>query len=292
MRLITAIVTAAGLLAIAACQSAQPAPSMPTAPLPTLAQRPTVSPTAGLPSPTFSPAPTALLTPTLAPTSSVSPVSSPLDGVALSDLPQIVSNPFAAPQPGHDDGHHGTDFAFYRWGDRVGMLGTPVLSVFDGQVAAVVANRPPYGNLVIVETVWEALPPGVQGLLSAPLPPKPDPRAITLSCPGFLPFTGGPSGHPSLYLLYAHLKDAPALRIGDRLASGGQIGLVGTTGFSVNPHLHLETRAGPPGAVLPTLAHYIASATQSEMEGYCTWRVSGIFAMFDPVRVLSAAQAH
>jgi murein DD-endopeptidase MepM/ murein hydrolase activator NlpD len=291
MRLISlAIITAIGLLVLCACQPAPPAPTLTTPALPTAAQTATPLPAAPLPAPTALPTPTP--SPTLTPTSSISRVSSPLEGVALSDLPQIVSNPFIAPQPGHDDGHHGTDFAFYRWGTRVGMLGTPVDSVFAGQIAAVVANRPPYGNLAIVETAWEALPSGVQTWLAKPLPPTPDPRSISLSCPGFLSFGSASGGHPSLYLLYAHLKETPALHIGDQVTSGEQIGLVGTTGNSVNPHLHLETRAGPPGATFAAMAHYIANATAQEMEGYCTWRVGGSFVMFDPVKILAAAQAN
>jgi murein DD-endopeptidase MepM/ murein hydrolase activator NlpD len=212
--------------------------------------------------------------------------------VSLADLGKIVSNPFDLPAPGHDDGHHGTDFAYYRWGERVGMLGLPVHSVFDGQVAAVVVNRPPYGNMVILETNWSALPPGVRGLLGSPLPPTPRPGDIRLTCPGFFSFPAGAAGQPSLYLLYAHMQEPPQLHVGDPIASGAQIGKVGTTGASVNPHLHFETRVGPPGATFPGLSHYIATATDAEMEGYCTWRVSGVFAMLDPLVVLHAAQTN
>jgi murein DD-endopeptidase MepM/ murein hydrolase activator NlpD len=61
---------------------------------------------------------------------------------------------------------------------------------------------------------------------------------------------------------------------------------VGTSGNSVNPHLHLETRLGPAGFTFASLAHYDTSATQDEMRQYCLWRLSGAFQPFDPMLLL------
>jgi murein DD-endopeptidase MepM/ murein hydrolase activator NlpD len=288
VRRIPALLLWLAILTTGGCQAGSPTAAVSPFPGPTWTAAATPVPSAVRPTPT--PAPTATATPS--PTPAFSPVSSPLEGVTLADLTKIVSNPFVLPAPGHDDGHHGTDFAYYRWGERVGMAGLPVHAVFDGQVAGVTENRPPYGNMVIIETSWPAIPLAVRRLMASPLPPTAQPGDIRLTCPGFLTFPTGPSGQPSLYLLYAHMQATPLVHTGEQVTSGEQIGLVGTTGASVNPHLHLETRIGPPGATLPGMAHYIATASRDEMESYCTWRVSGTFAMLDPVSVLSAAQAN
>jgi murein DD-endopeptidase MepM/ murein hydrolase activator NlpD len=223
-------------------------------------------------------------------TPSASAVSSPLAGVAMAELAEIVTNPFTAPLPGHDDGHHGVDLAFYRWGDQVGMLGTPIHSVLDGKVAAASFSPYPYGNFVIIETSWDQLPPGIQAKLAAPLPPTPEPQAIRLTCPGFLDFGEIPDGRPSLYLLYAHMQDPSPLVVGDKVTSGEPIGKVGTSGASVNPHLHLETRAGPPGASFTEMAHYDAAVSEKARESYCTWRVSGEFELFNPLDILAIGE--
>jgi murein DD-endopeptidase MepM/ murein hydrolase activator NlpD len=262
--------------------------------------QPIAATTSSTPTPDSSPIPTStptnLPTPSLAPTAaltatpSTSAVSSPLAGVQLTDLAGIVSNPFAAPLPGRDDGHHGVDLAFYRWGDQVGMLGTSIHSVLDGKVAAASFSSYPYGNFVIIETGWDQLPPGIQGKLAAPSPPTPEPQAIRLTCPSFLDFGGFPEGHPSLYLLYAHMQEPSPLAVGDTVMSGEPIGKVGTSGASVNPHLHLETRAGPPGATFTEMAHYDAAVSELARKSYCTWRVSGEFELFNPMDILAIAE--
>jgi murein DD-endopeptidase MepM/ murein hydrolase activator NlpD len=117
-----------------------------------------VQPTQVIPSatptqaPSFTPAPPATATP--APFKACSP----LDGLTIPELQQIVSNPFQAPLPGRDDGHHGTDFAYYSRGSRKTMLGLPIYSVLAGRIASVIDNRQPFGNMVIVETPLEQLP--------------------------------------------------------------------------------------------------------------------------------------
>jgi murein DD-endopeptidase MepM/ murein hydrolase activator NlpD len=86
------------------------------------------------------------------------------------------------------------------------------------------------------------------------------------------------------------LNREPLVTAGELVSCGQVIGEVGTTGKSVNAHLHLETRAGPYGATFPAMAHYENDATNAEMSAYCTWRVSGLFQMFDPLALLEAEQ--
>jgi murein DD-endopeptidase MepM/ murein hydrolase activator NlpD len=184
---------------------------------------------------------------------------SPLAGHTWSDLREIVTNPFDPPQPGKDSGHHGVDFAYYRRGYRLSIEGVPVQSVFPGKVAAVIHNRPPYGNMVIVET------PGV----------------------GLADFLGMVPGE-SLYLLYAHMKTDPLVNLGQDVICGEKLGEVGNTppGWSSNPHLHLEARIGPSGREFSSMAYYDNSISLEEKINYELWRTSGTFRMFDPLRLL------
>lgn len=217
--------------------------------------------------------------------STISQVCSPLEGISIADLsdPDLLKTLFQAPRPGQDDGHHGADFAYWSRGERTTMQGHPVLSVLDGRVAAVMDDRPPYGNMVIIETPFENLPPGWVDILPTPAP--------TLQPPGnvYCPPDPGQYGNGSvrsLYLLYAHLQHTPTLSLGESVRSGQTIGEVGTTGKSVNPHLHLETRTGPAGATFAVMAHYDNAASEEEMRNYCTWRISGLFQMLDPMALL------
>ena len=212
---------------------------------------------------------------------------SPLQDLTIADLFTIVTTPFNPPPTGQDSGHQGVDFAYYRHGTHTQMLGLPVYAALTGRVAAAILDRPPYGNLVIVETRLDSLPADLlQRLAVTPAPTLavPDTR---LTCPPRSPHPEWDAGQPSLYLLYAHLENPPLVKVGDTVACGGQLGEVGNTGESGNPHLHLETRLGPSGASFASMAHYIDNATLEEMDNYCTWRTSGIFQMFDPLTLLA-----
>jgi murein DD-endopeptidase MepM/ murein hydrolase activator NlpD len=279
----------AGLACLSACTPASQSPP---------AASPTFLPTLTLitPSVTIKPA-TATLNPStptftpLSPTATFTAtpqveVCSPLQGVSLGELPQIVTNAFDPPRPGLDDGHHGVDLAFYRFGDRVGMLGVPVLSVLPGRVAAAVKDRPPYGNMIIIETPLESVPATWEAALQLPtLAPTVTPPNLT--CPVQPDFANLDVNRRSLYLLYAHMNKPSPLKPGQPVACGNPLGEVGTTGNSVNPHLHLEVRIGPAGARFDGMAHYIGNATTQEMLNYCAWRVSGLFQMTDPMKLLS-----
>lgn len=259
-------------------QAAQPQDS----PLATPTLQPQASPTI----PVLQPTPTA--TPTATPTP-VMVICSPLEDILLEELrqPDLMKNPFEMPRPGLDDGHPGVDFAYWSRGERTAMLGLGVQAVLGGRVAGLIQNRPPYGYAVIIETPLDSLSPAwIDRLQAPPLVPTIQP-APNLTCPADTTGKVLPE-RQSLYLLYAHLNLPPELVIGQDVACGQQIGEVGTTGRSVNPHLHLETRVGPAGVLFTEMAHYDNGATENEMRSYCTWRVSGLFQPLDPLAVIQA----
>ena len=272
----------AAQLLISGCAAPPAATAVPTvitpaSPIPTeTVLRPTITPTdlatataAPLPSATAEPAPFT--------------VCSPLEGIALGELgqPDLLKNPFDMPRPGMDDGHHGADFAYWTRGERTTMQGLPVYAVLPGRIAGVIQDRPPYGNAIIVETALRDLPEEFLQPLEIPAP-QPTVQAPVLTCPQDMQDYDG-SGERSLYLLYAHLDQTPVLNVGDAVACGGRLGEVGTTGKSVNYHLHLEARVGPAGSVFESMTHDNNAATLEEMAVYCTWRVSGLFQLLDPM---------
>jgi len=239
--------------------------------------------------PSATPIPTRLIPSTLPTPARFTNLCSPLEGEPLDNLnrPDLLKNPFQAPRPGDDGGHHGIDLAYWSRPDGSSMLGLPVQSVLDGLVAGIINNRPPYGNAILIETPLEFISPNWRQALPfssyhldsrLTLP-------ISLTCPKYPdpPATR----NASLYLLYAHLQDAPGLKIGEAVSCGQTVGKVGTSGKSVNPHLHLETRIGPAGQSFGSMAHYDNAATEDEMLTYCLWRLSGEFQPFDPILLLS-----
>jgi hypothetical protein len=90
------------------------------------------------------------------------------------------------------------------------------------------------------------------------------------------------TGEFSVYHLYAHMETAPSTHFGDPITCGQTLGTVGNTGYSSNPHLHLETRLGPSGADFKSMAHYENTNTLEQMGNYCLWRMSGYYQLFDP----------
>ncbi len=217
--------------------------------------------------PTASPAPTATSSPTsLPPTATETPtlvpvtVCSPLAGYALEELPSITSQPFIAPRPGVDDGHHGIDLAHYLYRDKTTIAGAGIQAILPGLVAASIEDSWPYGNFVIVETLLDG-------------------ELVNQS-------TNQPANQ-SLYHLYAHQEAPSILRLGDYVECGELIGLVGNTGRSGNYHLHLETRFGPPGVTFASMAYYETTTTEEERANYERWRFLGEFVPFDPMRILA-----
>ena len=191
-------------------------------------------------------------------------ICSPLPWHPLDELLQIVSDPYNPPRPGREERHHGVDFGYYHFGDRDTMQGEPVQFVFAGQVASVLDNLYPYGNMVMVETSPEALTPGLLGRLE----------------------TVGLQPGESLYLLYAHLNGPPQFSLGDQVGTCQALGEVGLSGNTDIPHLHLEMRLGPAGSVFESMRYYDTRATLKELETYELWRTSGTYRHFDPLLLL------
>jgi murein DD-endopeptidase MepM/ murein hydrolase activator NlpD len=218
------------------------------------------------------------------PTLVLTELNSPLDGIELQELSDIVSNPFFYTGYGKDDGHHGTDFSFYDYKSYEKIENLPVLSITSGRVSSVIYDRPPYGNLVMVETPFSSLPFILRNHLLLLLPEIEIPFHTNLSCPDYQLEEEFQISEPfSLYILYAHLSSPPEVQIESQVFSGNPIGKVGNSGSSGNPHLHLEFRIGPSGYNFEEMSHYNNTATQNEIFNYCLWRVSGLFYQVDPM---------
>jgi murein DD-endopeptidase MepM/ murein hydrolase activator NlpD len=262
-----------------------------TAPSPTSqpSYTPSTPPQAGA---TPTPQPPATRSPTFTPAASPTPTPfqacSPLLDIAAQELASIVANPYSPPPLGSDDPHQGVDLAQVR--DGIAISGPPVQAVLPGRVALVVSNRFPYGNAVLVETPLEALPAAYLDALDLPAIPAVPEKRTALTCPTPAAPLVFDFEQRSLYLLYAHLLEPPALSVGDAIACGQPIGAIGSSGNALNPHLHLEVRLGPAGVRFPGMAHYDTGATPDEMAAYCQWRVSGAFVTIDPLRLFVESQ--
>ncbi|MDO9545245.1 MAG: M23 family metallopeptidase [Pelolinea sp.] len=242
------------------------------------------------PQPTFTHVPTITTTPAIEAPSLQQHVCSPLEGEKISELAEITTQLFKMPRAGQDDGHHGVDFAFYRRKDLLSIDGIQVLSALDGEVVTIINDKYPYGNAVIIETPLDSLSPNFLDQINFPaLQPTviPDPKFSWV--PEELPFLLSVTDR-SLYIYYAHLKYPSILEVGDKVACGQQIGFVGNTGDSSNPHLHFETRVGPSGARFESMAYYTAQSTQSERYNYIVWRIRNLFQLFDPMKLLSVTE--
>jgi murein DD-endopeptidase MepM/ murein hydrolase activator NlpD len=266
------------LLGFAACTSTTPAAQSVAAP--TFTSSPTPAPSN---TPTAQPSST--ITPTIPPTETPLPpinICSPLEGFTLAELPEILSNPYNPPRPGDDRPHHGVDFSYYRYRDRIGMLRLPVHSVLEGTVAMVNLDRFPYGNTLLIETPLNAIPLSWIERIPVPTPAPTLAFNSPLTCPAFEPDPSWDTDERSLYLLYAHLNLPPEFENGDQVQCGQQIGEVGNSGNSINEHLHLEVRVGPSGARFDSMGHYSLNVSDLERYNYCVWRISGLFQMLDP----------
>jgi murein DD-endopeptidase MepM/ murein hydrolase activator NlpD len=217
-------------------------------------------------------------------------ICSPLEGIALADLPATIHNPFAPPRLGSDDPHQGVDFADIDPNYQIALEGRPVNAVIEGTVAGVIVDRFPYGNAIMVETPLERFQDKRLAALKIPTPAAPRQSHPSLTCPKTsidpIPF----SEARSIYLIYAHLKEPVTLEIGETVRCGKPIGMIGNSGNSLNPHVHLEMRVGPAGIRFESMAHYTSSASPDEMANYCLWRVSETFQLLDPMRLLTQTQ--
>lgn len=214
-------------------------------------------------------------------------ISSPLQGFDLEELEKINSNPFLFLGPGKDEGHHGTDFSFYQYKNFSKIEELPVQSIFSGNVSSFVHDRPPYGNMIIIETPLSDLPDYLYLSSISDINFVDLPNSTNLNCPGYSEIDFKMKLNAlSLYVLYAHLYEPPEFGLNQTIHSGDLIGKVGNTGASGNPHLHLEFRVGPTGVQFNEMAHYDNGATPEEMLNYCIWRVSGYFFQVDPMQFI------
>lgn len=219
----------------------------------------TPTPVTPSPNPTLTNTPRPSFTPTREPEFRL---CSPIAANTLEELPKIVSSPYKPPKERSDERHHGVDFSYHRWKNRGSILGVGVRAALAGRVAAALEETYPFGNLVMVETGAEALPPGLIEVLEIP--------------PG-----------ESLYLLYAHLDQPPLVALGDEVPACQLLGAVGRSGNTQVAHLHFETRIGPPGATFLGMSRFVEGVTPMEVANYNLWRVSGTFEHFDPMLLLS-----
>ena len=245
----------------ASCSSATVSPQPKPSPTPSTTTQPT-------PTPTLLPSSTPTLSPT--PTPPLPIICSPLAVLSLAQIPTYITQPFIAPGPANDaehpewvqkdDGHHGVDIGYYQINGKL-FTGTPVLAALTGQIAAIVHDRPPYGNMLMVETPFAGIPHALVAQEQI-------------------------SDGSSLYTLYAHLQNLQNLTIGQPVACGQPLAETGLTGFTGGPHLHFETRWGPPGQTFASMAYYRADATAEEITNYTIWRMSAVFHLFDAMKLL------
>jgi murein DD-endopeptidase MepM/ murein hydrolase activator NlpD len=211
---------------------------------------------------------------------------SPLAGVPLSEITDTIVNPYNPPRTGSDDPHQGIDLAELKGNPRIAVSGLEVQSVTSGQVAAIIDGSFPYGYAVMIETPLEDITEEWKLHPSLPTPDSTQPYISPLTCPeeyDLIPETE----ERSLYLLYAHMAEPPSYRIGEDVTCGQILGLIGSSGNALNPHLHIETRIGPAKMQFAGMAHYDTRATAYEMGNYCLWRVSGKFHLVDPIIILT-----
>jgi murein DD-endopeptidase MepM/ murein hydrolase activator NlpD len=129
-----------------------------------------------------------------------------------------------------------------------------------GQAGATSANvNGGYGNVMIIEYPYGSLPAIVQGDI-------------------------GLSGGESLFMLYAHLQNAPTLYAGDTVRAGQIIGNADNSGNSKGSHLHLETRKGETGSLhFGEMCTTVCAPTPNDpYPRFRQWYKSGQFSSFNP----------
>ena len=183
---------------------------------------------------------------------------SPIDGVEIYELQDVISQLFNVPNQLSDNGHHGVDLGSYNFRGQY-LYAIPIRAILAGNVAGITVNRPPIGNVVILETKFEDLPEFLQ-------------KTLDIS-PG-----------ESLYHFYGHLIDEPVFSMGTRVECGQQLNLLGKS-KTVEAHLHLETRIGKSGLLIGPMAFYDAATTEEERSEYLRWRTSGDFRAIDPMTI-------
>ena len=85
-------------------------------------------------------------------------ISSPIEGKTISDLVDMISNPFLPPVEGSDDPHQGVDISDLDSLTNIALTGKEVQAIVGGQVVSVMSNRFPYGNAILIVSLEENLP--------------------------------------------------------------------------------------------------------------------------------------
>ncbi len=257
---------------------------------------PITTPESPIASPSLTATFTATLPPTASPTATLPPtptteisthICSPVQGIELSKLHLIESNPFKSPPPYHDEnGHPALDIGAYHFEDYPFFPNFPVQSILPGKVILVENDRFPYGNMVMVEIPFSQIDPTFLATISQPTPLPPSIYSTNDICL----VNGNPvswdSEGKSIYVLYAHLAQLPELQIGDSVSCGQHIGVAGKSGNAAEEHLHLEIRVGPSNAKFISIASQHSSVTNEERYNYCIWALSGVFQAIDPAVLL------
>lgn len=271
------------MLLLTACADQTTAPTLPSSstesPIPS--KTATITPSPVPPTPTLSPT---VLIPSFTPGPII---CSPLEGIMISVLPDLIHNPYAPPRLGSDDPHQGVDFADIDPIYELALEGRPVHAVLTGEITTVIDDRFPYGYAILVETPLDQVPPKWLASIQIPTPAPTQESHPSLTCPKTENLPIWDSDQRSLYLMYAHLNEPITLQVGDQVVCGQRLNTIGNSGNSLNPHLHLEARVGPAGADFSSIAHYTGSASSQEMQNYCIWRVSETFQLIDPMLFFS-----
>ncbi|MAT44738.1 MAG: hypothetical protein CL609_20575 [Anaerolineaceae bacterium] len=204
-------------------------------------------------------------------------------GEGLEALMQRLTNPFYRPEPGSDNPHQGVDFSDLDPVNRIALSGKAVHAILPGKVAMVINDRFPYGNAVLIETTLENLPQSWLNKIAVNQPVDREIFHTNLTCPGDWENPGGDINQVSFYILYAHFEEVSSYQVGETIECGQEIGKIGMSGNALAPHVHVEMRLGPSGAVFDDMSHYDSGASLQAMENYCRWRVSGWYELLDPM---------
>jgi murein DD-endopeptidase MepM/ murein hydrolase activator NlpD len=238
-------------------------------------------------SPTHTPALIQTVTVVPTPTQEIATgVCSPLIGIDRENLYRITANKYDSPAPYVESGHPAIDLSFYRFESFTTFKNFPLQAVLPGTVVLIENNRFPYGYMLLVETPLSQVDPSFLPSIPQPTPLPESVYSMDDRCPVTgSPVTWDDSGK-SIYVLYAHLSQLPEFKVGDEASCGQPIGFAGTTGNSVEDHLHLEMRIGPSKAQFGSIATQHSSTTLEERYNYCIWSLSGVFQPFDPAILL------
>ena len=242
---------------------------------------------------TFLPTDTATVVPTPDPTPTALPlitgISSPLQGIELSDLRLITSYAYSfkypfSEGPDNDKNHPAVDLSFYQFKQFTTVIGHPIQAILPGKVVAITDNRYPYGNSIMIETPLDRLSPELIAQMKIDSPYSDEEIKAQSPCQPDQTRIPWSQTAQSVYALYAHMQSASPFRPGDEVNSGEVIGAVGASGHAVagNEHLHLEVRVGPANAKFGTISDYLSTSTDEERYNYCIWALSEIFLPINP----------